>query len=72
MKNPSDFSNRQGETPEMAKDSTLPVDDEISEKKAYTSPILKRYTPPKLRKHKSYKDITMLFAVIPPIPPTSP
>lgn len=72
MKNPSDFSGRQGEIAETAKGSTLPVDNEISGKKAYTSPTLKRYTSPKLRKHQSYKDITMLFAVIPPIPPTSP
>lgn len=44
---------------------------EVTEKKTYTPPTLKRYTSPKLRKHKSYKDITMLFAVLPPVPPAS-
>lgn len=72
MKNLLDSANRKCENPEIIQDSTPASNKEVSEKKAYTSPTLKRYTSPKLRKHKSYKDITMLFAVIPPIPPTSP
>ena len=31
-----------------------------SEKKAYEKPTLKPYTRPKLRKHRSYKEITRL------------
>ncbi len=37
-------------------------------KKDYSAPVLKRYTAPALRKHKSYKDITMLFAALPVAP----
>jgi len=31
-------------------------------KKPYVAPVLKPYTAPKLCKHQSYKDITLLFA----------
>jgi hypothetical protein len=37
-----------------------PTNERGTTKKAYVAPSLKRYTSPKVRKHKSYKDITML------------
>jgi len=42
------------------------------ERKKYEKPALKRYVAPKIQKHASYKDITMLFASIPVVPSPSP
>ncbi len=39
-----------------------------SQKQKYTRPAVKRYSTPKLRKHKSYKDITLVIvAITPPV-----
>ena len=72
MKNFTASDNRNADIHEIGEDSTPLTGMENPEKKPYTFPTLKRYTAPTLRKHTSYKDITMLFAVLPPIPPTSP
>ncbi len=71
MKNSQSADNKKWKTSERGGDSLQLIEEKKTEKKPYASPTLQRYTSPKLRKHKSYKDITMLFAVIPPVPPTS-